>query len=61
MSSSSTNPRRRSTRALLRRASVTTAALGVLLATAPVTATPVGGCQFEIANGDRVSFTWTSF
>ncbi|MFE5715430.1 DUF4430 domain-containing protein [Streptomyces sp. NPDC056501] len=23
--------------------------------------TPVGGCQFEIENGDRVSFTWTSF
>ncbi|WP_443066640.1 hypothetical protein [Streptomyces sp. NBC_01255] len=23
--------------------------------------TPVGGCQFEIENGDRVAFTWTSF
>ncbi|MFB7938756.1 DUF4430 domain-containing protein [Streptomyces sp. NPDC127049] len=23
--------------------------------------TPVGGCQFEIENGDEVSFTWTSF
>ncbi|GHA86858.1 DUF4430 domain-containing protein [Streptomyces termitum] len=23
--------------------------------------TPVGGCQFEIENGDLVSFTWTSF
>ncbi|MEU8665452.1 DUF4430 domain-containing protein [Streptomyces anulatus] len=23
--------------------------------------TPVGGCQFEIENGDQVSFTWTSF
>ncbi|MFJ6145090.1 DUF4430 domain-containing protein [Streptomyces anulatus] len=23
--------------------------------------TPVGGCQFEIENGDQVAFTWTSF
>ncbi|MFJ3906039.1 DUF4430 domain-containing protein [Streptomyces sp. NPDC090025] len=23
--------------------------------------TPVGGCQFEIENGDQVSFVWTSF
>ncbi|MFF6869603.1 DUF4430 domain-containing protein [Streptomyces sp. NPDC003444] len=23
--------------------------------------TPVGGCQFEIENGDQVTFTWTSF
>ncbi|EGE41247.1 DUF4430 domain-containing protein [Streptomyces griseus] len=25
------------------------------------TPTPVGGCQFEIENGDQVAFTWTSF
>ncbi|MET8880634.1 DUF4430 domain-containing protein [Streptomyces rubiginosohelvolus] len=25
------------------------------------TSTPVGGCQFKIAAGDQVSFTWTSF
>ncbi|WP_097977533.1 DUF4430 domain-containing protein [Streptomyces sp. gb14] len=25
------------------------------------TPTPVGGCQFKIVAGDRVSFTWTSF
>ncbi|MER7763949.1 DUF4430 domain-containing protein [Streptomyces sp. NPDC097619] len=25
------------------------------------TPTPVGGCQFELEAGDRVSFTWTSF
>ncbi|MFJ6405571.1 DUF4430 domain-containing protein [Streptomyces hydrogenans] len=25
------------------------------------TPTPVGGCQFEMENGDQVSFTWTSF
>lgn len=23
--------------------------------------TPVGGCQFEIENGDQIAFTWTSF
>ncbi|MER6914566.1 DUF4430 domain-containing protein [Streptomyces sp. NPDC000594] len=25
------------------------------------TPTPVGGCQFKLNTGDRVSFTWTSF
>ncbi|MEV7542470.1 DUF4430 domain-containing protein [Streptomyces sp. NPDC089915] len=25
------------------------------------TPTPVGGCQFKIAAGDQVAFTWTSF
>ncbi|MER8037197.1 DUF4430 domain-containing protein [Streptomyces hydrogenans] len=25
------------------------------------TPTPVGGCQFEIEDGDQVAFTWTSF
>ncbi|MER5772114.1 DUF4430 domain-containing protein [Streptomyces sp. NPDC001985] len=25
------------------------------------TPTPVGGCQFKIRTGDRVSFTWTGF
>ncbi|MFB6530364.1 DUF4430 domain-containing protein [Streptomyces sp. NPDC056399] len=25
------------------------------------TPTPVGGCQFEIENGDQVAFAWTSF
>ncbi|WP_424216229.1 DUF4430 domain-containing protein (plasmid) [Streptomyces sp. BI20] len=25
------------------------------------TPTPVGGCQFRIRTGDKVSFTWTSF